>query len=69
MKRDAFYRAIKPLQAQGIEIDLIQLAPLSIYNMITYDRLAADSDAGEIFDAEHPPKSMVILAMGTMLPT
>lgn len=64
MKRDAVYRAIKPLQAQGIEIDLIQLAPLSIYNMITYDRLA-DPEAGEIFDAEHPPKSMVILAMGT----
>ena len=64
MKRDAVFRAIKPLQAQGIEIDLIQLAPLSIYNMITFDRLA-DPEAGEIFDAEHPPKSMVILAMGT----
>ena len=64
MKRDAVYRAIKPLQAQGLEIDLIQLAPLSIYNMITFDRLA-DPEAGEIFDAEHPPKSTVILAMGT----
>ncbi|MCC6512001.1 MAG: pilus assembly protein PilM, partial [Pirellulaceae bacterium] len=64
MKRDAVYRAIKPLQAQGVEIDLIQLAPLSIYNMITYDRLA-DPEAGDIFDAEHPPKSLVVLAMGT----
>lgn len=64
MKRDAVYRAIKPLQAQGIEVDLIQLAPLSIYNMITYDRLI-DPEAGVTFDPDHPPKSLVVLAMGT----
>ena len=64
MKRDAVYRAIKPLLAQGIEVDLIQLAPLSIYNMITYDRLT-DPEAGEVFDPDHPPKSLVVLAMGT----
>jgi type IV pilus assembly protein PilM len=64
MKRDAVYRALKPLLAQGIEIDLIQLAPLSIYNMITYDRLV-DPEAGEVFDPDHPPKSTVVLAMGT----
>ncbi len=64
MKRDAVYRALKPLQAAGIEVDLIQLAPLSIYNMITYDRLF-DPEAGEIFDSDHPPKSLVVLAMGT----
>jgi type IV pilus assembly protein PilM len=64
MKRDAVYRAIKPLLAQGIEVDLIQLAPLSIYNMITYDRLT-DPEGGEVFDPDHPPKSLVVLAMGT----
>ncbi len=64
MKRDAVYRALKPLQAEGIEIDLLQLAPLSIYNMATYDRgLAIDADFK--YDSEHPPKSTVLLAMGT----
>ncbi len=64
MKRDAVYRALKPLQGEGIEIDLLQLAPLSIYNMATYDRnLAMDPDLK--YDSEHPPKSTVLLAMGT----
>ena len=64
MKRDAVYRVLKPLQAADIEIDLLQLTPLSIYNMVTFDReLAVDSDAK--YDSEHPPKSMVVLAMGT----
>lgn len=63
MKRDAVYRAIKPLQAAGIEVDLIQLAPLSIYNMMTYDRLSVEIE--QPFDPDHPPKSLVVLAMGT----
>lgn len=64
MKRDAVYRVLKPLQAADIEIDLLQLAPLSIYNMVTYDRsLAVDQEAK--YDSEHPPKSTVVLAMGT----
>jgi len=64
MKRDAVYRVLKPLQAADIEIDLLQLTPLSIYNMVTYDRsLALDQDSK--YDTEHPPKSTVVLAMGT----
>ncbi len=63
MKRDAVFRALKPLQAANIEIDLLQLAPLSIYNMVTHDRgLTSD---GTPYDAENPPKSTVVLAMGT----
>lgn len=63
MKRDAVYRALKPLQAADIEVDLLQLAPLSIYNMITHDRMLASSDTA--YDPENPPKSLVVLAMGT----
>ncbi len=63
MKRDAVLRALKPLQVADIEIDLLQLAPLSIYNMVTAD-LALTSDDTP-YDTEHPPKSMVVLAMGT----
>ncbi|MCA9127453.1 MAG: type IV pilus assembly protein PilM [Planctomycetales bacterium] len=64
MKRDAVHRALKPLQTADIEVDLLQLAPLSLYNMVTYDRsLVADEEAR--YDSEHPPKSTVVLAMGT----
>lgn len=64
MKRDAVHRALKPLQAADVEIDLLQLAPLSLYNMVTYDKnLAEDQDIR--YDSEHPPKSTVVLAMGT----
>ncbi len=63
MKRDAVFRALKPLQAAEIEIDLLQLAPLSLYNMVTFDRsLITD---GVSYDSENPPKSLVVLAMGT----
>ncbi len=64
MKRDSVYRALKPLEEADIEIDLLQLAPLSIYNAVTYDKsLAADEDFK--YDSEHPPKYTVVLAMGT----
>lgn len=64
MKRDAVYRALKPLRTSGLEIDLVQLAPLAIYNMIAYDRFE-ERLASETFDAEAPPSSTVVLAMGT----
>jgi type IV pilus assembly protein PilM len=64
MKRDAVYRALKPLRDADIEIDLLQLAPLSIYNAITYDRGLIAEEASQ-YDAEHPPKSVVVIAMGT----
>lgn len=63
MKRDAVMRALKPLQAANIEIDLLQLAPLSIYNMVTFDKTLTSADVP--YDAENPPKSTVVLAMGT----
>ena len=63
MKRDAVFRALKPLQAANIEIDLLQLAPLSIYNMVTHDKELTSEDVP--YDAENPPKSTVVLAMGT----
>lgn len=64
MKRDAVYRVLKPLQNASVEVDLLQLTPLSIYNMVTYDRsLAVDEDFH--YDTDHPPKSTVVLAMGT----
>lgn len=64
MKRDAVYRTLKPLEEVEIDVDLLQLAPLSVYNMVTYDLNLAD-DLDIKYDVEHPPKSIVVLAMGT----
>ncbi|MCA9193536.1 MAG: type IV pilus assembly protein PilM, partial [Planctomycetales bacterium] len=62
MKREAVLRSLKPIQVADIEVDLLQLAPISIYNMVTFDRELAD---GEEYNSDHPPKSTVVLAMGT----
>lgn len=64
MKRDAVFRSLKPFRDQAMDIDLVQLAPMSIYNMIANDRFA-ERMANETFDSESPQKSMVILSIGT----
>ncbi len=64
MKREVVYRQLKPLDAAGIEVDEIQLAPLAIYNMLAYDRMHERVD-NETFDVENPPSSVVLLSIGT----
>ncbi len=61
MKRDQVSRSLKPLEEAGIPVDYIQLAPLSIYNFICYDRL----DVSGPYDAANPPKSTVVISLGT----
>ena len=39
MKRDQVYQEIEPYQEAGIDIDIVQLTPLAIYNFVVYDRL------------------------------
>ncbi len=63
MKRDQVARALQPLEAAGIEVDTIQLAPLAVYNFTTFDRLGNLEDAEE-FDAENQPPSIVVLSFG-----
>ena len=64
MKRDAVYRALQPFRNADIEADIIQLSPIAIYNMIAFDRFA-DRIAQESYDPDSPPRSMLILSMGT----
>lgn len=64
MKKEAVFRALKPYRDQGIDIDLVQLAPMSIYNMVAHERFA-EQMATEEFDPDRPPKSTVILSIGT----
>ncbi|HEV3164263.1 MAG TPA: type IV pilus assembly protein PilM [Isosphaeraceae bacterium] len=47
MKRDQINRAILPFTVAGIEVDIVQMGPISLYNYITFDRLkAAAADKG-----------------------
>lgn len=64
MKREAVYRALKPFEDANIDVDLIQLAPVAVYNMIAYDRFS-EQMASNVFDADAPPPSTVLLSMGT----
>jgi type IV pilus assembly protein PilM len=61
MKRDQVARALKPLEDAGMEIDIIQLAPLAIYNFVCFDQLGNM----ENYQRDNPPPSKVVLSLGT----
>ncbi|MEM6330700.1 MAG: type IV pilus assembly protein PilM [Planctomycetota bacterium] len=63
MKRDQVARALQPLEDAGIQVDIIQLAPLAVYNFAAYDRLGNLEGADE-FDPENQPPSIVVLSFG-----
>ena len=64
MKRDQVFRQIRPFERVEVELDIVQLAPLCIYNFVAHDLLGASQSADE-FDPEDPPESLVVLSMGT----
>jgi type IV pilus assembly protein PilM len=59
MKRDQVAKALRPFNEAKIEVDVVQLAPLAVYNYIIFDRLQGASEEGG------PPPSVVVLSMGT----
>ncbi|HMP05983.1 MAG TPA: pilus assembly protein PilM [Lacipirellulaceae bacterium] len=63
MKRDQVARALAPLEEAGIEVDLIQLAPLAVYNYVCFDRL--EEFQGTPYDPTDPPASTVVVSVGT----
>ncbi|MCA9234728.1 MAG: pilus assembly protein PilM, partial [Planctomycetales bacterium] len=62
MKRDQVARALEPLENAGIEVDLIQLMPLAVYNFVCFDRLGDLNE--QPFDPSNPPKSTVVISLG-----
>ncbi len=64
MKRDVVFRALEPFQQAGIEIDFVQLTPLSLYNFVLFDQMSNLPPADQ-YDPENPPESVVILSLGT----
>ncbi len=64
MKRDQVERALKPFEDAGIEVDIVQLTPLTIYNFTVFDQMQ-DLPPADQFDPENPPESVVVLSLGT----
>ncbi len=64
MKRDQVFRALKPFEEAGIEVDVVQLTPLTIYNYTTFDQMH-DLPPAEQYDPDNPPESVVVLSLGT----
>jgi type IV pilus assembly protein PilM len=48
MKRDQINRAIAPFKRAGIEIDVVQMGPIALYNYITFDQLKGSDTKGSI---------------------
>jgi type IV pilus assembly protein PilM len=61
MKRDQLQRLLKPLVDQDVEIDIVQLAPVSVFNAVAHDRLIPLTET-ELLDAR---KWVTILSIGT----
>jgi type IV pilus assembly protein PilM len=64
MKRDQVFRAIRPFRDAGIELDVVQLTPIAIYNAVVYGVLEGLPGASE-YDPDAPPKSVAVISMGT----
>jgi len=63
MKRDQVEQALRPFREAGIEVDIVQLTPLALYNFIAFDRM--QDLKPEDFDPDNPPESTVLLSLGT----
>src|SRR6185295_2680298 len=64
MKRDQVFRALKPFEVAGIELDIIQLTPLAIFNFTVFDQMN-ELPPPDQYDPDDPPESVVVLSLGT----
>ena len=64
IKRDQLDRSLAQFESHELELQTVQMAPLSIYNFIAYDLLEAERDP-EDYDPDDPPPSYVVISIGT----
>jgi len=48
MKRDQINRAILPFRVAGIEVDIVQMGPIALYNYVTFDRIKGSGSKDSI---------------------
>lgn len=62
IKRDMCFRQLQPFQRAGIEADVVQLAPVSLYNYVAYDHILHGEQPAE--GEEQEGDTIVILDIG-----
>ncbi len=63
MKRDLVYQAMQPLTDKKAEIDLVQIAPLALYNYLSYDVLKFRVDDAKT-EPPNAEDNYILLDMG-----
>jgi type IV pilus assembly protein PilM len=61
MKRDQVYETLQPFLDAGIEVDLVQIAPLALYNFVCYDQMGVRIED----DPDDLDEHTIVLDMGT----
>jgi len=64
MKRDQVFRALKPFDEAGIEVDIVQLTPLALYNFVAFDQME-NLPPPEEYDPETVRESVILISLGT----
>ncbi len=65
MKREQVAKSLTPFEQSKIEVDVVQLTPLALYNFVVFDQLREGLPQPEFYDPENPPESTMILSLGT----
>jgi type IV pilus assembly protein PilM len=63
MKRDQVNRALRPFTDAGIEVEIVQLTPVALYNFATFDQMP-DIPPTEQYNPEDPPPSVIVMSLG-----
>lgn len=63
IKRETVYRALQHFQDVNIEVDVVQMAPLSLCNFVAYDLLHKDPVAPDAAEAESSGKKKCVVAL------
>jgi type IV pilus assembly protein PilM len=61
MKRDQIMQSLRPFADSKVEVELIQIAPLALYNVLTYDQLGIGPDDEDAAQEEYT----ILLDMGS----
>ena len=64
MKREQAYRQLEPFNNVDMEVSIVQMSPVALYNALAFDRLHERLEE-DIFNADDPPPSTVLLSIGT----
>ncbi len=56
MKRDLIYRFMNPFRESSVEVDVVQMRPLAVYNFGAFDQMPAPSTAKEKDEEEEEEK-------------